>query len=247
MTFQPADGHPRQCTATSKRSGERCRHFAMRGQRVCRTHGGAAKAAKAAAQRRLATEKVRREVSALGLGQGRVPADPAEVMLDALGEASWNVEVYRRAIADLEARIGDYDERSTVALTLFGRGSTTIEVHALVDLYNAERDRAAKLAESCRRCGVEERRIEISAQRAAEMQRILEGTIGAVIALVRQHFVDGALSVELLADLEQRKAPSLLLAEVHKLRAGALDVASTEATPPALPPQSEAGGSPAST
>ena len=32
---------PRQCTATSKRSGEQCRKPAMQGRTVCRAHGGA--------------------------------------------------------------------------------------------------------------------------------------------------------------------------------------------------------------
>ena len=31
--------HPRQCTARSKRSGERCLRYAARGCRVCRMHG----------------------------------------------------------------------------------------------------------------------------------------------------------------------------------------------------------------
>jgi hypothetical protein len=30
----------RQCTATSKRSGQRCRKHAMRGRNVCLAHGG---------------------------------------------------------------------------------------------------------------------------------------------------------------------------------------------------------------
>jgi hypothetical protein len=32
--------HPRQCTAKSKRSGERCKNYACRGRGTCRMHGG---------------------------------------------------------------------------------------------------------------------------------------------------------------------------------------------------------------
>jgi hypothetical protein len=44
----------RQCTAKSKRTGERCRQFAMENQNVCRAHGGKAPQSLAAAKRRLA-------------------------------------------------------------------------------------------------------------------------------------------------------------------------------------------------
>jgi hypothetical protein len=38
-----------QCTAKSKRSGERCRRAATRGRTVCRMHGGASPAGVASA------------------------------------------------------------------------------------------------------------------------------------------------------------------------------------------------------
>jgi hypothetical protein len=44
----------RRCRAISKRSGERCRRFPAPGGVVCHFHGGATKAAKAAAKRRVA-------------------------------------------------------------------------------------------------------------------------------------------------------------------------------------------------
>jgi hypothetical protein len=43
----------RQCTARSKRSGERCRSYAVRGASVCVRHGGAAPQVKAKARERL--------------------------------------------------------------------------------------------------------------------------------------------------------------------------------------------------
>lgn len=36
-------GHPRQCTARSKRSKARCLNYAMRGKKVCKFHGGKAR------------------------------------------------------------------------------------------------------------------------------------------------------------------------------------------------------------
>ena len=43
--------HPRQCTAKSKLSGQRCGKYAMEAQSVCSFHGGKAKRALANAQR----------------------------------------------------------------------------------------------------------------------------------------------------------------------------------------------------
>ena len=42
-----------QCTATSKRSGERCRRMAIRGGTVCPMHGGSAPAVKESARQRI--------------------------------------------------------------------------------------------------------------------------------------------------------------------------------------------------
>src|SRR5580658_8139106 len=44
-----------RCTAYSKTTGKRCKQAAIRGGNVCIVHGGASPAAKAGAQRRLAT------------------------------------------------------------------------------------------------------------------------------------------------------------------------------------------------
>jgi hypothetical protein len=45
--------HPRRCHAKSMRTGKPCGKYAMKGQRVCRTHGGGTKAAMARAQERV--------------------------------------------------------------------------------------------------------------------------------------------------------------------------------------------------
>lgn len=61
-TPQGAEGEPsnpkappaRQCTATSKTTGQRCGHWAMRGTNVCRHHGGSAPQVRAKAKQRQA-------------------------------------------------------------------------------------------------------------------------------------------------------------------------------------------------
>lgn len=52
-TPQDADKTQRRCVARSHQTGEQCRNFSMRGQRVCKFHGGATKASRAKAQQLL--------------------------------------------------------------------------------------------------------------------------------------------------------------------------------------------------
>lgn len=49
-TPQDADKAQRRCIARSHQTGEQCRNYAMRAQRVCKFHGGATKASRAKAQ-----------------------------------------------------------------------------------------------------------------------------------------------------------------------------------------------------
>jgi hypothetical protein len=54
-----------QCTATSKRSGERCRAWAIAGAKTCRTHGSATKRARNKAALRRADAKALAALQAL--------------------------------------------------------------------------------------------------------------------------------------------------------------------------------------
>src|SRR5262245_4899944 len=49
-----AVSHPRQCAAHSSRTKERCRKYAIRGARTCRSHGSAASQVRRAARVRMA-------------------------------------------------------------------------------------------------------------------------------------------------------------------------------------------------
>src|SRR6266540_1458607 len=68
-----ADPMTRQCTATAKSTGRRCTHRPMRGQRVCRHHGGSAPQAKAAVERRDERDEAERAVQTYGLPRDIAP------------------------------------------------------------------------------------------------------------------------------------------------------------------------------
>lgn len=80
----------RRCTAKSKQSGERCKRAAIIGGTVCKIHGGAIPAVKAAAQRNAELEAARRQLAALGEPED---IDPGQALLRLIawkyGEVQW--------------------------------------------------------------------------------------------------------------------------------------------------------------
>jgi hypothetical protein len=244
----PMTGPPRQrCSARSKQTGEQCKLSAIPGGTTCRFHGGAAPQVRAKAKEREMQRKALEAAERLGLGQGEVSIDPAEAMLAQVRKAAWNVAWYEAAIADLQARIGrvtfgegvlevpdtatdllaaiDADnqagpvEADSVVLFLPGKESDKIAPHTLVELYNAERDRLVKYSAECRRAGVEERRIEITAELGRQLVAVLRAATAGIFALVRGELEAGRLDVERLGVLEAVEVPALVAAEVARVRA----------------------------
>jgi hypothetical protein len=160
-------GQGQQCTARSKRSGVRCKNWAMRGASVCRIHGGAAAQVKAAAQRRLETadaekqvEHVRAELNRLGIA---VEVDPLAALEHALYQAVGNV-------AYLEQRLDA--ENLTVRSPLHGE-----QMHPLYLAYERERDRVAKFSKMALDAGISEKRVRIAEKQA----EVLRGLMGRVL------------------------------------------------------------------
>lgn len=101
-----ATGHPRQCTATSQRTGERCRRFAIQGGHVCPHHGGSAPAVRAAANARLA-DLIPDAIAALhraaNSGDIKAAVKAAQVVLDRTGHGPTSkVELETRAAHELQ-------------------------------------------------------------------------------------------------------------------------------------------------
>ena len=101
----PITPRPRQCTATAKRTGERCEVNAIRGGTVCWHHGGAAPQVEAAAKERLSDRlKVPLDLAVKDL-QGKIEAGDVDskTVLDAIVKLAGLIET-------LEGRVSSRTE-----------------------------------------------------------------------------------------------------------------------------------------
>lgn len=186
-------------------AGRRCRKPRVPGLPVCETHGGNSPRAREAAKQRLETEKARKLVATYGLP---VEISPQDAIL---------AEVHRTAghVAWLEQQVHALTEGELVwGITRVKEGGddrgTTEEAvpHALLKLYNEERDRLVRVCAAALKAGVEERRVKLAEQQ------------GALVADVIR---------SILADLKLTPTQSALVSEVvpRHLRALAATTAAT--------------------
>lgn len=123
-----------QCTARSKRSGERCKRVVLGGG-VCRMHGGAAPAVRAKQLARVAVQQAALDVRSVN--PSLAPASPGEVMLDQMQSA-------RERVAGLEGLVGQ--QTSAPGLSLQGTTEWLFR----------ERELLQKLASDCLRLKAED-------------------------------------------------------------------------------------------
>src|SRR5690606_7360026 len=162
--------HPRQCTAKSKRSGERCRRWAVAAGTVCPNDGGKSPQAQRAAKQRLAEEKARQAAVTLGL---RCAVSPADTLLEEVHRTAGHVAWLAARVQELGASEphGDRDPLVWGTTKVVDKGSgespgvdTTEEAKPSIwyTLYAQERDRLVKVASEALKAGVEERRVRLA-------------------------------------------------------------------------------------
>ncbi len=176
-----------------KADGSRCRQPAgfgtdHKGIGNCKFHGGASPGGRKHAAR----QRARREL--LRLGVEPIPAvDPVELVLALSAEAAGNVEALRHRVAA-------------------GVDVATPDGQALVELYGAERDRAARLARVSVTVGAEliARRVysETAAKVATAVRRIITDP-AAGLTLAQQDALRQAVARDLRGDT-QPAAPAAL-------------------------------------
>lgn len=152
------------------REGGYCTQPRMRDQTRCRFHGGAAPHNKAAAERRGAEREARSLVAKYGLP---VAIDPADALLDSLHSTYGAVLALRDAVMELEpqALVWGPSEIVEVNATQFPGVDRTEKAHItpLVELYERNLDRLAKIATDAVKVGISLRQ----EQRAAQMGEFL--------------------------------------------------------------------------
>ncbi|MGV9427066.1 hypothetical protein ACWDO7_22620 [Streptomyces sp. NPDC003656] len=160
----------RRCTAHKKgpggEKGERCKAWALKGQSVCRVHGGNAPQNLAAAERRITEERLEKETRrALAI----LDVPPVDNPLTALSQLAGQVVAWKDALAE---RVNQLEQ---IRYTDDKRAE---QLRSEVALYERAMDRCVNVLGTIGRLRIDERLAAISEQQAA----VVIGAIEAALA-----------------------------------------------------------------
>jgi hypothetical protein len=180
-----------KCSGTVKLpdgTRRRCKGWAIMGLAVCAMHGGNTKAARAKADRVMAEMEakflMKREATKLlkRLG-GRLDIDPVDAIFECVQESAANVAVLRSYVEKLDIEVADdgaivFPEKEIE----WDKGGTYVpaRIHAIVDLYNQERDRLVKFSKFAIDAGLDERKVRVAESQAQELGRAFAATLDAM-------------------------------------------------------------------
>lgn len=181
---------PAKCQATSKKRGDQCKNYPVRGLRVCLRHGGGSKKARTAATRNLEQEKLTRVARRLGTPHENL--DPAQALLDLVASKAGEVEWLRHQVELLETD-GDlwWGETKVVGKDNpeFGEQFERTEEarqHVVYTLLHKAQDQLAKYAAETLKAGVDERQVKLAEQTGAQFEAVLTSLLAAISATPEQ-------------------------------------------------------------
>ncbi|MEW2164414.1 hypothetical protein AB0912_15680 [Streptomyces sp. NPDC007084] len=167
----------RRCTGHKKGTGgergERCKAWALKGQTVCRVHGGSAPQNRAAGERRVAEARLEEETRrALAI----LDVPPVENPLTALSELAGQVIAWKDALAE---RVNELHR------IRYTDDKNAEQLRSEVVLYERAMDRCVTVLGTIGRLRIDERLAAISEQQATTV-------IGAIEAALTHAGVTGA-------------------------------------------------------
>jgi len=157
----------RRCSAR-RTDGEPCKNSPLKGQMVCRYHGGAAPQAKAAAVRRQVEVEARQVLAELGVSP---VADPFEALLKLAGQ----VLAWQAATAALVNRLDGIRYQGA---------NGAEQLRAEVALYERAMDRAVTVLSAIARLNIDERLVAVTERQA-------DAVVSAINAALEAAGVDG--------------------------------------------------------
>lgn len=189
MVANKSGWDPAKCQATSKKRGDQCKNYPVRGLRVCLRHGGGSKKARAAATRNLEQEKLTRVARRLGTPHENL--DPAQALLDLVASKAGEVEWLRHQVELLETD-GELwwgtTKESSEDNPMGGKSETVQEArqHIVYTLLHKAQDQLARYATETLKAGVDERQVRIAEQTGAQFETVLTSLLTAIKATPEQ-------------------------------------------------------------
>ena len=182
-----------KCTAVSRRTGNPCRSYAVKGTTVCRKHGGSApqikKVAKLNYARYIVQEKVRREVGALAVDvpiESRV-TDPLIELQRLTTEAIHFKDVLGKMVNELK----DIERITT---------DGNVQIRAAVQLYGEAMDRTAKFLNMAMKHDIAGKIVQIEAAKVSAISAAISRAIASAgLTSDQENTVRNTLAIELHA------------------------------------------------
>ncbi len=173
---------PRQCSARSKRSGERCRRAPMLGQGVCAMHGGKSPGAVEKAAERQAEAEAEKTIAALVplLGSVEPVKDPVDLLARMLGVLEGLADNVAGRVNELQGKVAT--------------GADLGRLRAEVVLLDRVQDRIVTGASKLAALGIAERQVELAAGQAEIMVAAFRAGLAAGGSLVLPEVRDTMLA-----------------------------------------------------
>lgn len=201
MTGDPLER--RQCTATSKRSRERCKRAPVVGGTVCAMHGGKAPQVKAAAEQRQADAKAEDAIRKLwpGLATVEPVRDPFDLLARTAAALEHMAEATGTRVNELQGKVGT--------------GEHLAQLRAEVVLLDKLLDKLLRAGDRMASLGIASRAVEVQQGQADLMLAWLRAGLEAGQAAGGDQVVLAAVMDGFLEAMRRSRAGSVVAGELE--------------------------------